>query len=50
MTLLGHQIGAVLSDPTPTSVTLFVLAIACWLALSFGLQALAEKLRNAGTA
>ncbi|MEQ9327369.1 MAG: VTT domain-containing protein [Rhodospirillales bacterium] len=47
MTLLGHQIGAMLSDPTPVEMALFAAALLGWLALSFLLQMLAEKLRNA---
>jgi phosphatidylserine/phosphatidylglycerophosphate/cardiolipin synthase-like enzyme/uncharacterized membrane protein YdjX (TVP38/TMEM64 family) len=47
MTLLGHQIGAVLDDPSPTELALFGAAIIAWLSVSFLLQMLAEKLRNA---
>lgn len=47
MTLLGHQIGAMLSDPTPTEMALFGAALLGWFALSFLMQVLAEKLRNA---
>lgn len=47
MTLLGHQIGAMLSDPTPIEMALFAAALLGWFALSFLMQLLAEKLRNA---
>jgi len=50
ITLLGNQIGRVLSDPEPLQLGLLVLFVLAWLALSLGLQALASRLRSAGNA
>lgn len=50
ITLLGNQLAQVLSDPEPGQIALFALFILAWLAASFGLQALATKLRARGNA
>ncbi|MGE5766150.1 MAG: VTT domain-containing protein [Bacteroidota bacterium] len=46
ITLLGNQLGAVLSDPEPGEIALFALFVLGWLALSLALQWLASKLRG----
>lgn len=46
ITLLGNQLGAVLSDPQPGEITLFALLVVGWLAISLALQWLASKLRT----
>mgnify|MGYP000442279597 CR=1 FL=1 len=48
ITLLGNQLGRVLSDPEPLQLAILGLFIAAWLALSLGLQALAIRLRSRG--
>lgn len=48
ITLLGNQLGAVLSDPEPSEIGLFVLFVLGWLAVSLGLQWLATRLRSRG--
>ncbi len=50
ITLLGNQLGRVLSDPEPAQLVLFGGFILAWLALSLGLQALASRLRARGNA
>ncbi len=45
ITLLGNQLGRVLSDPEPAQLVLFGGFILAWVALSLGLQALATRLR-----
>jgi phospholipase D1/2 len=45
ITLLGNQLGAVLSDPEPGEIALFALFVLGWLAVSLVLQWLATKLR-----
>jgi uncharacterized membrane protein YdjX (TVP38/TMEM64 family) len=50
ITLLGNQLGRVLSDPKPMELALFGLFVVAWLAASLGLQALATKLRSHGNA
>lgn len=50
ITLLGNQLGRVLSDPEPLQLALFGGFILAWLALSLGLQALASRLRARGNA
>lgn len=45
ITLLGNQLGRVLSDPQPMELALFGLFVVAWLAASLGLQALATRLR-----
>jgi len=45
ITLLGNQLGHVLTDPQPMDLALFGLFVVAWLATSLGLQALASKLR-----
>ena len=45
ITLLGNQLGTVLSDPEPGDIALFALFVLGWLAVSLGLQWLATKLR-----
>ncbi|MGF1592150.1 MAG: VTT domain-containing protein [Kiloniellaceae bacterium] len=50
ITLLGNQLGRVLSDPSPTDMALFALFVVAWLAVSLGLQALATRLRAGGNA
>ncbi|WP_193369906.1 VTT domain-containing protein [Pelagibius marinus] len=50
ITLLGNQLGRVLSDPEPVQLLLFGGFILAWLALSLGLQSLATRLRARGDA
>jgi uncharacterized membrane protein YdjX (TVP38/TMEM64 family) len=50
ITLLGNQLGRVLSDPKPMELLLFGLFIVAWLATSLGLQALATRLRSGSNA
>jgi phospholipase D1/2 len=40
MSALGHQIWTMISEPTPTNILLFVLAVLAWLIVSIGAQAL----------
>jgi phospholipase D1/2 len=40
MSALGHQIWSMISEPTPTNILLFVLAVLAWLIVSIGAQAL----------
>jgi len=46
ISLLGNQLGEVLSDPKPGQMVLLGAFIAAWIALSFGLQILATRLRR----
>lgn len=46
ISLLGYQIGSVLSDPTPGDLAMLGLGLAGWLLLSFGLQTAAKRLRG----
>ncbi|GAB4358710.1 MAG: VTT domain-containing protein [Kiloniellaceae bacterium] len=46
ITLLGNQLGWVLTDPEPMELALFGLFVFAWLATSLGLQALASRLRG----
>jgi uncharacterized membrane protein YdjX (TVP38/TMEM64 family) len=46
VTLLGNQLGEVLSDPSTETLILFGLVVLGWLGLSVVLQALATKLRR----
>lgn len=46
ITLLGNQLGRVLTDPEPVELALFGLFVVAWLATSLGLQALASRLRG----
>ncbi|WP_340120003.1 VTT domain-containing protein [Pelagibius sp. 7325] len=46
ITLMGNQLGRVLTDPEPMELALFGLFILAWLATSLGLQALASRLRG----
>ncbi len=46
ITLLGNQLGRVLTDPEPVELALFGLFVVAWLATSLGLQALASRLRS----
>jgi uncharacterized membrane protein YdjX (TVP38/TMEM64 family) len=50
ITLLGNQLGRVLSDPEPMELALFGLFIVAWLAISLGLQAFATRLRSGSNA
>ena len=50
ITLLGNQLGRVLSDPEPMELALFGLFIIAWLAISLGLQAFATRLRSGSNA
>lgn len=45
ITLLGHQLGEMLTDPKPMDILLFCAFVVAWLAVSLGLQALASRLR-----
>jgi phosphatidylserine/phosphatidylglycerophosphate/cardiolipin synthase-like enzyme/uncharacterized membrane protein YdjX (TVP38/TMEM64 family) len=40
MSALGHQVWSIISEPTPTNILLFVLAVLAWLTGSIGAQAL----------
>jgi hypothetical protein len=40
MSALGHQIWSMISEPTPTNILLFVLAVLAWFIVSIGAQAL----------
>ena len=46
LSALGHQILHVLSNPTPGQLALLVLALALWIAMAIGVQALAERMRR----
>jgi len=46
MSALGHQILAIILEPTPLNVTLFLLGVAAWVGLSLGVQALVMRLRS----
>lgn len=46
MSALGHQIFNVLTAPTPLNVSLFVLAVIAWIAVSLGVQALVTRRRR----
>lgn len=46
ITLLGNQLGRVLTDPDPLDLALLALFVVAWLATSLGLQALASRLRS----
>src|SRR3546814_3746549 len=50
ITLLGNQLGRVLSDPQPGELAVFALVVVAWLAASLGLQALATRLRSHSSA
>ncbi len=45
ITMLGNQLGRVLTDPDPVDLALLALAVFAWFAVSLGLQALASRLR-----
>lgn len=44
MSALGHQVFRVLTEPTPFEVMVLLAAVAGWIAVSFGVQALVSKL------
>ncbi len=44
MSALGHRIVAIISDPSLAEVTLLVLAILGWVAMSVAVQALVSRL------
>jgi phospholipase D1/2 len=46
MSALGYQILSILTQPTLLNVTLFVLAVVAWIAVSLGAQALVLRLRR----
>lgn len=46
ITLLGNQLGRVLTEPEPMELVFFGLFVAAWLAVSLGLQTLATRLRS----
>ena len=48
ITLLGNQLGQVLSDPEPQQLALFGLLVLAWLGLSLAMQGLATRLRAGG--
>ncbi len=50
ITLLGNQLGQVLSDPEPRQLALLGLLVLGWLGLSLGMQSLASRLRARGNA
>jgi len=47
MSLLGHQIFNVMTQPTLGNTVLFILAVIGWVALSIGVQALMSRARRA---
>jgi uncharacterized membrane protein YdjX (TVP38/TMEM64 family) len=49
MSALGHQILAVILDPTPVNVILFLLGVTSWVGLSLGVQAVVLRLRSRRT-
>jgi phosphatidylserine/phosphatidylglycerophosphate/cardiolipin synthase-like enzyme/uncharacterized membrane protein YdjX (TVP38/TMEM64 family) len=49
MSALGHQIWSIISEPTPTNILLFVLAVLAWLTVSIGAQALLLHWRRRST-
>src|SRR5215210_570446 len=44
MSALGHQVFRVLTEPTLFEVTVLLTAVAAWIAVSFGVQALVSRL------
>lgn len=46
MSALGHQILAIILEPTPLNVALFLLGILAWVGLSLGAQALVMRMRG----
>jgi phospholipase D1/2 len=48
MSALGYQIWSIFTEPTPTNVLFFLLAVLAWLALSIGAQALVLRARRCG--
>jgi phospholipase D1/2 len=48
MSALGYQIWSIFTEPTPTNVLLFLLAVLAWLAVSIGAQALVLRWRGRG--
>ena len=46
MSALGYQIWSIFTEPTPTNVLLFLLAVLAWLAVSIGAQALVLRWRG----
>ncbi len=47
MSALGHQIISIITEPTPTNVSLALLAVLAWIAVSLLAQALVVQLRSA---
>jgi phospholipase D1/2 len=45
---LGYQIWSIFTEPTPTNVLFFLLAVLAWLAVSIGAQALVLRARRRG--
>jgi uncharacterized membrane protein YdjX (TVP38/TMEM64 family) len=48
MSALGYRIWTIFTEPTPTNVLLFLLAVLAWLAVSIGAQALVLRWRGRG--
>jgi hypothetical protein len=44
MSALGHQVFRILTEPTAFEVLLLVAAVAGWIAVSFGVQAVVSRL------
>jgi uncharacterized membrane protein YdjX (TVP38/TMEM64 family) len=47
MSALGHQIFSILTEPTPTNVILFILAVLAWIGVSLTVQAVVTRARSA---
>ena len=47
LSVLGHQIMRIITDPTPADLALLAAAVAAWIALSIGLQILVTRLWGA---
>ena len=49
LTAFGHQIRAIIDNPTPMNVGLLVAAVAGWILLSLGLQRLVSRMKGASS-
>jgi phospholipase D1/2 len=46
LSALGHQLMRIVSNPTPGQIGLLALAVAAWIAVTFGVQALIGKFQG----
>jgi uncharacterized membrane protein YdjX (TVP38/TMEM64 family) len=46
LSALGHQLVRIVTNPTPTEAALLALAVAVWIAVTFGVQALIGKFQG----